>query len=59
MIMKNLLTMLFGEKQKNIPQMAIPSLKTTEPPHRPSFNKWCKEYNVSLMWNRDVSTHIE
>ena len=57
--MKNILERLFGIQTKQTSQIEPCSIKTIHPPQKPSFNKWCKEYNVSVMWNRDVSVHIE
>jgi len=50
--MKNkIVTLIFGERIKPI-ESFYPGVKTTHPPKKPSYNKWCKELNVSVMYKR-------
>lgn len=51
--MQMLLLRLFGHKyiKNNIPK---PNLKTTNPPERIPFQQWCREFNVSGLWDRKI-----
>lgn len=51
--MKNdLLERLFGIKPKIACSKTNQTFKSIYPPHKPSFNRWCKELRVSSRWNR-------
>jgi hypothetical protein len=50
--MKNkIVTLIFGERIKSI-ESFYPGVKTTHPPKKPSYNKWCKELNVSVLYRK-------
>ena len=51
--MQILLLRLFGHKYvKN--SLPTPKFKTMVPPERISFEQWCKEFNVSGLWDRKI-----
>ena len=50
-IKNNLLERMFGIKPK-IKITHSPTVKSSYPINRPSFNAWCRELNVSCRWGR-------
>ena len=48
-IKNKLKTLMFGEVRKPIESFS-PGVTTTHPPKRISYNKWCKELNVSVLY---------
>ena len=48
----NIITLIFGERRKPIESFS-PGVRTTHPPKKISFNNWCKELNVSGMYQKN------
>jgi hypothetical protein len=52
-LMQILLLRLFGHKY-NKNYMPKTTFKTTNPPERIPFDQWCREFNVSGLWDRKI-----
>ena len=48
---------IFGRKQESVCTIST-KLHTVAPGTRISFENWCKEFRVSIMWDKRV-VHIE
>lgn len=46
-----IIQLIFGERVKSV-ESFFPGVKTTHPPKKISFNNWCKELNVSGMYQK-------
>ena len=47
----NIITLIFGQRREAIESFS-PGVKTTYPAKKITFNTWCRELNVSVMYKR-------
>lgn len=57
--MKNVLDLFYknNKEQKERPKITVKLRSTVTPKERLTFDEWCKEYNVSLTYDKKI-VHI-
>jgi hypothetical protein len=51
--MKTIKEFLFGRRREPV-EPFYPGVKTTNINNRPSFQEWCKEFRVSMLYDRKL-----
>ena len=49
--------LLFGVRREPVESMST-GLRTMHPKNQPTFERWCKDFNVSMLYDRKA-IHIE
>lgn len=45
--------LIFGERRQPVDTIST-GFKTTKPIHQPTYDEWCKEFRVGMLYDRKI-----